>query len=661
MTAAIAPAHCLPLVRGHASGSGPLGMPAPSKTPPSALAPGRNTATGSSALDLVLAYHERTKHHFHRYAASLGYLDWATQPDPFRRYAGAEIIHLPHPPLGNPLPYWRLYEPGQIAPQSLSVDSVAHLFRYALSLTAWKQYQDSSWSLRANPSSGNLHPTEGYAVLPALPGLGGTPGVYHYAPREHALERRGVMRSDLWNQLLLQSASPSNSFTQASRLMRREGAPVPSRVEGASPLLANIEDSSCETGRPRPASDGNANCRATLPQSETGSFMIGLSSIHWREAWKYGERAFRYCQHDVGHALAALRFAAATLGWKLTLLTSAGDEVISSLLGLNRLQDFVEVELEEPDLLAIVRTSEDTGPPPSLPASAAIRDGIVWSGEANSLSPEHAADWPVIDAVSEAVQRRFGLRVHEPLSTFPQRHELFSELPCQSVLSAEKVILGRRSAVAMDGVTTLPAAVFLRMLARVLPLGDGSAMPWDAIPWRPRIHLLLFVHRVVGLPSGLYMLVRDTQKLAALQSDLRSDFVWQSPASVPAALPLYTLALGDYRDVAARLACGQEIAADGAFSLAMIADYKDSLDTYGPSFYRNLFWESGMVGQVLYLEAEDAGVRATGIGCYFDDPVHELLGLQSREWQSFYHFTVGGPVDDPRLTTLPPYPNVTTT
>src|SRR5437660_12483691 len=34
------------------------------------------------------------------------------------------------------------------------------------------------------------------------------------------------------------------------------------------------------------------------------SFLVGLSSIHWREAWKYGERAFRYCQHDVGHALA---------------------------------------------------------------------------------------------------------------------------------------------------------------------------------------------------------------------------------------------------------------------------------------------------------------------------------------------------------------------
>ena len=40
----------------------------------------------------MVAYHERTKHHFHRFAASVGYMDWATQPDPFRRYDGALLV-----------------------------------------------------------------------------------------------------------------------------------------------------------------------------------------------------------------------------------------------------------------------------------------------------------------------------------------------------------------------------------------------------------------------------------------------------------------------------------------------------------------------------------------------------------------------------------------
>ena len=51
----------------------------------------------AAAEEVVVAYHERTKHHVHRYAASLGYMDWATQPDPFRRYAGADLVRLPLP------------------------------------------------------------------------------------------------------------------------------------------------------------------------------------------------------------------------------------------------------------------------------------------------------------------------------------------------------------------------------------------------------------------------------------------------------------------------------------------------------------------------------------------------------------------------------------
>ena len=47
--------------------------------------------------EVVGAYHERTKHYFNRSAASLGYMAWATQPDPFRRYAGANLVPCGHP------------------------------------------------------------------------------------------------------------------------------------------------------------------------------------------------------------------------------------------------------------------------------------------------------------------------------------------------------------------------------------------------------------------------------------------------------------------------------------------------------------------------------------------------------------------------------------
>ena len=87
----------------------------------------------------------------------------------------------------------------------------------------------------------------------------------------------------------------------------------------------------------------------------------------------------------------------------------------------------------------------------------------------------------------------------------------------------------------------------------------------------------------------------------------------------------------------------------------MIAEYEQSVARYGPWFYPRLFWEAGAIGQVLYLEAEAAGIRSTGIGCYFDDGMHEVLGLKDRRYQDLYHFTIGGPIEDTRLTTLPSY------
>ena len=122
--------------------------------------------------ELVVAYHERTKHNFRRYAASPRYMDWATQPDPFRRYLGADLVRLPLAKSARPLAYWRLYALGDVSSEPLSLESISLFFRYALSLTAWKRVDETTWSLRVNPSSGNLHPTEGYAVLPAIEGLG---------------------------------------------------------------------------------------------------------------------------------------------------------------------------------------------------------------------------------------------------------------------------------------------------------------------------------------------------------------------------------------------------------------------------------------------------------------------------------------------------------
>ncbi len=557
-------------------------------------------------LDQVKQYHEQTKHNFNKYARSLGYLDWANQPNPFRRFEGAPLVKLPLLSLDDdPVSpaYEALFVRGAIPAQTVTIRTLSRFFEYALSLTAWKEYNGTRWALRSNPSSGNLHPTEGYFFCSSLAQLALEPGLYHYAPKEHALEHRWALPSDL-SQSILQE--------------------IPS-----------------------------------------GGFLVGLTSIHWREAWKYGERAFRYCQHDTGHAIGTLRISAATLGWNLLVLSGTTDETIARLLGLTRQQDFQQAEREYPELLAAV-WPENLHPPPTLnlafhnPDDSLLSSG-EWKGSANQLSKDEPVPWEIIDTVAEASWKstQETERIVFQLPTATSEREKIGLEPL-----AGHIIHQRRSAVAFDGRTSLAAYRFFTMLQRIMPRGDlplpDRPVPWDAIPWDPTIHLALFVHRIDGLPPGLYWLNRrpDQHAISSFKMAMHEQFVWSTPEGCPANLPLYLLEEGNAQNLAVQLSCGQEIAGDSTFALGMVAEFDESLAKHGPWFYKRLFWETGLLGQVLYLEAEAAGIRSTGIGCFFDDPVHRVLGVHPQtRWQSLYHFTVGGPLDDGRLTTLPPYGN----
>ena len=175
--------------------------------------------------------------------------------------------------------------------------------------------------------------------------------------------------------------------------------------------------------------------------------------------------------------------------------------------------------------------------------------------------------------------------------------------------------------------------------------------PWIALATPPQVHAALMVHRVTGLVPGLYMFLREPLALTVFMSSMRQEWLWQKQG--PEHLSLYLLLPYDLRPIAKTICCHQDIAADSCFALGMLAHVE--LARKEPWRYRYLFWESGMIGHALYLEAEAAGVRATGIGCYFDDEMHGLLGIDDDRWQSLYHFTVGGPIEDTRLVTLPPY------
>src|SRR5260370_40990237 len=116
-------------------------------------------------------------------------MDWATQPDPFRTYEGAERLALDHPPPRVEPTYDQLFT--ALTAQAVDRAAVSRLFHDSLALSAWKQGRGGpSRSLRGNPASGARHPTEGYLIAGPVRGISESAGVFRYAPYLHAPERR---------------------------------------------------------------------------------------------------------------------------------------------------------------------------------------------------------------------------------------------------------------------------------------------------------------------------------------------------------------------------------------------------------------------------------------------------------------------------------------
>jgi SagB-type dehydrogenase family enzyme len=397
----------------------------------------------------------------------------------------------------------------------------------------------------------------------------------------------------------------------------------------------------------------------TAPAEGEAWLAIGLSSVMWREAWKYGERAFRYCQLDIGHAVGALAYAAALLGWEVVPL-GATAEALKHCLGLDRPDDFPPsryafTETEEPEILLAIR-APGLNTPPSAEALSAWLDGAAWQGKPTRIDPSPGYRWPAIDQVAAA--SREALSAPEAISFAP----LPPLIPHPTTTGAAQIIRQRRSGQRFDPHYALLRPAFYRMLDAVLP---RPQLPWLAQTTPPRIHLLLFVLRVHGLPPGLYLLPRTPAAFTELPAALLpadERFAARRPVSefdpeCPQHLGLIQLAemgLQEMQRLARSLSCHQDIASTSAFSLGMLGEFEDA--TASGHGYRELLREAGLVGQVLYLEAEAAEVRGTGIGCFFDDPVHQLVGLSGPRYQSVYHFTVGTPVTDDRIETGPPYP-----
>jgi SagB-type dehydrogenase family enzyme len=334
--------------------------------------------------------------------------------------------------------------------------------------------------------------------------------------------------------------------------------------------------------------------------------MFVLSSIAWREAWKYGKRAYRYCLHDIGHAWQALTLAARSLGCESFATGHFPDDDVAQLCSLNN--------DEEPMLVVSLQGK-------SIPVRRAEACETVWfGGQANQLSQE-IVSYPLIDGIHSATKLNSSecssVRVGNPAQI--GFGEIKLPMPASSTRSFGEVARMRRSALDFCGGMQSMSLVQLSTILAV------TAQPLFADFAGTRlVQLYLYAHRVNGLQSGVYRF-------------------WQDRAE------LEQIGRGDQRVAAAGLSLGQDLAGNACVAFSMIGDLERATCTYGDRGYRYVHFEAGAIGQRMYLAAEALGLGATGIGAFYDDQVHHYLNLTPEQGQVVYHFAIGYPIADPRL------------
>jgi SagB-type dehydrogenase family enzyme len=541
--------------------------------------------------DRLFAYHHATKHTFDSVRANAHFLDWRNQPNPFRAYERAPLVSLPSEPgfpeagafammsaLAENSALARSGAPERREEITLDATWLSRFLWHSMAISAWKKVPrtEDRYSLRVNPSSGNLHPTETYLITQGFASV--SDGYYHYRADRHALELRAT----------------GNRIGE----------------------IAHALD---------------------LPWAASAPLIVALTSIFWREAWKYRDRAYRYCCHDLGHAMMSMLLAARALGLQGGVVAHFGDLRLARTLGLAEGSD------EAPMVFVIFPSSRETQPA----ARAANEPLQELAGVPNELSAEEVA-YPLLLGMHRSTV------LPDPPGPPSQSAEIDAAVARESepltsgspVRAARDAWLGptvrrRRSALDFDpGAAPMERADFVQLL-------DFATRDWRA-DWRGNfarpsqpppagadfVTLYLYVHRVRDCDRGVYR--------------------WD-----PASRTLEQLHRANVERVAAYLSLEQSLAGNACFAVSMIADLARAARVFGNRGYRYAFFEAGAIGQRLYVGAEALGWNATGIGAFYDDDVHRYLGFLDEQAKSpdprtlprqvIYHFAVGRAIRDPRI------------
>lgn len=382
-------------------------------------------------------------------------------------------------------------------------------------------------------------------------------------------------------------------------------------------------------------------CESLKQRFDEDAFLIGFSHQPWRHSVHSQQRGWRNTHLDCGHAIASMQLSAATQGWEMYWLKSLDDEELNTILGLDR--DPLQAKNEFANSLWWIKD----------------KDEVIFQNVEADQWKEGYKRLDFQGQIQNVDNQQSSAVVIENLESWckwPGKDDSHFMAPMRGdderwlhpTYRSEKILRSIKPAEQFDATASLSREDFFAILDKTLVRSDRY--PFDGFTVSPKVHLLLFVHRVRDLNPGLYLLSRDEKSNVVLRHQLAKDFDWK-PEGGP--VNFFQLQLGDFRQVTSTLWNQSELGESAIFHVMMLADFDKSVRLNLPS-YPHIFWESGMIAQVLSTEATALNHRTHHLAHFIDEQCHLMLGLRADQFRCTYLSSYGQPAES-KTVYKPPY------
>jgi SagB-type dehydrogenase family enzyme len=509
---------------------------------------------GAGSMDAIHRFLAATDHAPDRWENQYdGTLNPALRPRPDKRYPTLAPLPLPVELANSNVPALAaIADPGaERATLETPVDlaTIARICFFTNGITKYLRRGGQAMAFRAAATTGALYHMELYLVTGDLPGL--PAGIYHYGVHDHALRQ---LRAGDFRAAVVVATGGEAAIAQASAVMV-------------------------------------------------------VTSVFWRNAWKYAARAYRHTYWDIGTMLPNTLAVAAASDLPARLVLGFADEAIAELLGL-------DLDREAP--IALIALGHDETAPSAPPISPLHLPTAPYS--------VREIDYPLIRRTHRATLLPSGedaaawrQRTLLPLQPAPRAALVplpavdMADLPTEPI---EAVIRRRGSSrrFARESITLEQLSTLLDRTTRGVP---SDALGPEGVPFN---QIALIVNAVDGLAPGTYIYHPESHALE----------------------PMRLMSVAEARQLAYFLALEQDLGGDAAVNMYFLSDLDPVLATFGNRGYRLAQLGGALVAGKMYLAAYALGLGASGL-TFYDQPVTDAFSPHAVGRRVMFLIAIGVP------------------